>query len=152
TLLLGNLLLLLGWDVTHEGRGSIWRWAALGLVAGIGWWTNGLIIAYVMPVGVLIGVDMWRSYRRSRAARKDNQKRPDRQSGAVDGALSFPQDNEAQTERAHSGAPLQMYIVLIGIAAVAFLIGSAPWWAFNFQNDWAALHFYLPSNAPSQFA
>ncbi|MFN8449576.1 MAG: glycosyltransferase family 39 protein [Anaerolineae bacterium] len=54
TLLLGNLILLLGWDVSHEYRRSLWRWALLGLCAGVGWWTNGLIIAYALPVGVLI--------------------------------------------------------------------------------------------------
>ena len=33
TLLLGNLILLLGWDVSHEHRRSMWRWALLGLCA-----------------------------------------------------------------------------------------------------------------------
>ena len=117
TLLLGNLLLLLGWSLTHEQRGSVWRWAALGLIAGIGWWTNGLIIAYVLPVGLLLLWSIWRTLR------------------APDRTLSA-----------------QRYVLLIGIAALFFLIGSAPWWAFNLQNDWAALHFYLPSNTPSQFA
>ncbi len=54
TLLFGNLILLLGWDVTHEHHGSRWRWAALGLCAGLGWWTNGLVVAYALPVGVLV--------------------------------------------------------------------------------------------------
>ncbi len=117
TLLLGNLLLLLGWSLTHERRGSLWRWALLGMVAGLGWWTNGLIIAYVLPVGVLLLLSIWRTLR------------------APDHAVSAP-----------------TYVLLIGIAALFFVIGSAPWWAFNVQNDWAALRFYLPSNTPSQFA
>ena len=120
TLLLGNLLLLLGWDITHEHRGSLGRWALLGLVAGIGWWTNGLIIAYALPVGVIIVWDIFRETRASVGARR---------------AVS-----------------LQGYLPLIGLALLCFLIGSAPWWAFNLQYDWAALRFYLPSNAPSQFA
>ncbi|MBE2268176.1 MAG: glycosyltransferase family 39 protein [Anaerolinea sp.] len=57
TLLLGNLLLLLGYDVTHEHRHSWWRWAALGLAAGVGWWSNGLIVAFALPVGLLLLVD-----------------------------------------------------------------------------------------------
>lgn len=54
TLLLGNIMLLLGYDVTHEHRSSGWRWAALGLAAGVGWWTNGLIVAYALPMGLLV--------------------------------------------------------------------------------------------------
>ncbi len=61
TLLLGNLVLLLGWQVTHEERGSLGRWALLGMCAGVGWWSNGLIVAYVLPVGVLGLVDLWRN-------------------------------------------------------------------------------------------
>ncbi len=116
TLLFGNLLLLIGWDVTHEQRGSLWRWALLGLCAGVGWWTNGLIIAYLLPVGVLGLVDLWRN------------------------------------ARARYVVHLRMTVIGIVVAALCFLIGSAPWWGFNLANDWAALRFYLPTTAPSQFA
>ena len=54
TLLLGNLLLLLGYEVTHDHVRSWWRWGLLGVAAGLGWWTNGLIVAYALPVGILI--------------------------------------------------------------------------------------------------
>jgi 4-amino-4-deoxy-L-arabinose transferase-like glycosyltransferase len=53
TLILGHLLLILGWDVTHEHPRSIWRWAAIGACAGLGFWTNGLIVVYLLPVGLL---------------------------------------------------------------------------------------------------
>ncbi|MCD4686873.1 MAG: glycosyltransferase family 39 protein, partial [Anaerolineae bacterium] len=32
----GNLLLLLGWQITVEERRGMWRWALLGLITGIG--------------------------------------------------------------------------------------------------------------------
>lgn len=54
TLLFGNLLLLLSYDVTHEHRYSRWRWGTLGFVGGLGWWTNGLIVAYALPVALLL--------------------------------------------------------------------------------------------------
>jgi hypothetical protein len=54
TLLLGNLMLLLGHAATHEAARSAWRWGLLGLCAGLGWWTNGLIITYALPVALLV--------------------------------------------------------------------------------------------------
>lgn len=54
TLLLGNLLLISGYDVTHGHERSAWRWALLGALAGLGWWTNGLIVAYFLPVGLML--------------------------------------------------------------------------------------------------
>lgn len=122
TLLLGNLILLLGWDVMHEYRASFWRWGLLGICAGVGWWTNGLIIAFILPVSLLILWDMWRNLRA----------------------------HSSQTMRR---APLQTYFAPVLLGLVGFIVGSAPWWAFNFANDFAALRFYLPSSgAPSQFA
>lgn len=53
-LVLGHLLLILGYDVTHAHPRSFWRWAALGACAGLGFWTHGLIIVYLLPVGLLI--------------------------------------------------------------------------------------------------
>ncbi len=55
-LLCGNLVLLFGYDVAGAHRRSWWRWAALGLAAGLGWWANGLIIAFALPVALLIVV------------------------------------------------------------------------------------------------
>ncbi|MBI5667358.1 MAG: glycosyltransferase family 39 protein [Chloroflexi bacterium] len=53
-LLLGHLVLLFGYEVSHERPRSIWRWALLGLCAGLGWWTHGLIAVYAVPVAVMI--------------------------------------------------------------------------------------------------
>lgn len=113
TLMLGNLILLLAWDVTHEHRTSRWRWLALGLCAGVGWWVNGLIIAFILPASVLILWTIWRS---------------------------------------RSEMPLQRNLLPILLGLAGFLVGSAPWWAFNVANDFAALRFYLPSGEPSEFA
>lgn len=54
TLLLGNLLLLLGWQIIHAERPRTLDWIALGLLAGLGWWTNALIAVYCIPVGLLL--------------------------------------------------------------------------------------------------
>lgn len=64
TLILGGLILLLGYEVTHDHRHSWWRWGLLGVFAGLGWWTNGLIITYALPVSLLIFyVLIWRPLR-----------------------------------------------------------------------------------------
>ncbi|MBN1287494.1 MAG: glycosyltransferase family 39 protein [Anaerolineae bacterium] len=54
TLILGNLILIYGYEVTHEHESSWRRWAVLGAAAGLGWWTNGLIVVYLAPVALLI--------------------------------------------------------------------------------------------------
>lgn len=50
-LLLGNIALLLSWEI-GRGRGNWQRWALLGAVIGLGWWTHGLILIYALAVGV----------------------------------------------------------------------------------------------------
>jgi 4-amino-4-deoxy-L-arabinose transferase-like glycosyltransferase len=62
-MLLGTLVLILGYALTHDHRRSAWRWAALGLSAGIGWWTNALIAIYAAPIALLILYDLIRSRR-----------------------------------------------------------------------------------------
>lgn len=115
TLLIGNLILLIGFDAIRElsekRAPTLWRWAALGGLAGVGWWANGLVIAYALPVGVLM------LYRAAR-----------------------------------SGQPLLRFILPALAALVLFFVGSAPWWVFNFENDFAALRFYLPGGTPLSFA
>ncbi len=138
TLLLGSLILLLGWDVTHEHRRSSWRWALLGLCAGLGWWTNGLIVAYVLPVGLLLLIDLIRQFA---APQNDGAARGD-----------IPSAQAAAIRSARNHLLRQFPVAQTVIALIAFLIGSAPWWLFNVANDFAALRFYLPSNTPSSFA
>ncbi len=55
TLLFGNLVLLLGDSVTRLCPNSRWRWALLGLIAGLAWWTNALIAVYALPI-VIFGL------------------------------------------------------------------------------------------------
>lgn len=62
TLIFGNLLLIYGYDVVWTHLYSVWRWVVLGLVAGLAWWTNGLIIAFALPVALLI---LWGLVRRA---------------------------------------------------------------------------------------
>lgn len=107
-LLLGNLILIAGYRVLHSTIESrrLGAWALLGLCAGLGWWANGLIVMYVLPVALLGLFELIRRVR----------------------------------QRSDSLAP---FITGIFIATAAFLIGSAPWWMYNFEHDFAALRFYL---------
>ena len=54
TLIFGNLLLILTYDLAREHSLSVWRWALLGFIAGLAWWTNNLIVMYLIPIGVLL--------------------------------------------------------------------------------------------------
>lgn len=67
TLLFGALLVWLAVDVSEDYARSRWRWIALGLVAGIGWWTNFLIAVYALPAAVLILLLLLRGDRRAAA-------------------------------------------------------------------------------------
>lgn len=60
TLLIGNLLLLIGFDLSRD-PGSRWRWLAAGGLFGLGWWTNSLIVAYMLPLAILL-VPLWRHW------------------------------------------------------------------------------------------
>jgi 4-amino-4-deoxy-L-arabinose transferase-like glycosyltransferase len=51
TLVIGTLMLIVGYDLSTR-LASQWRWIALGALAGLGWWTNNLIVAYVLPIGL----------------------------------------------------------------------------------------------------
>lgn len=109
TLLFGNLVLLLGYDVTHGHERSGWRWGLLGLVAGLAWWTNGLIVMTVVPVGLMM-LRVWGRQRRLPA------------------------------------------LPLVALALAAFVIGSAPWWVFDFTHNHAALATYLTNRQTGDFA
>lgn len=117
TLIFGNLLLGLGYDASHEHRRSAWRWALMGLIGGLAWWTNGLIVLYAAPVALLL---LFRLFR------------------------PFPQADSPPSPGIRVG--------LVGLALVAFFVGSAPWWIFNVQHEWAALAFYIDSDGVTGFA
>lgn len=57
TLVIGDLLLLVGWYVVSRYRSGLGWWAILGLLAGVGFWTLGLVVVYLLPLGVLL---LWR--------------------------------------------------------------------------------------------
>lgn len=115
TLLIGNLILILAADAARDARAGVapraGPFAAIGGLAGVGWWANGLIVITVLPAAlvVLAAIAQGRRY-------------------------------------------LGRYAAITVIAGVAFIVGSAPWWAFNLENDWAALRFYLPGGTPEAFA
>jgi len=64
TLLLGNVLLLLGHRLAHEDRQRLSRWLVFGTLAGLGFWTFGLILVYLVPLAVFLlirgGQRAWR--------------------------------------------------------------------------------------------
>jgi 4-amino-4-deoxy-L-arabinose transferase-like glycosyltransferase len=116
TLLLGALIVLVGAGAIDDARAGarprLWRYALMGGLAGLGWWTNGLIVTAIIPVGLVL---VWHIVR----------------GGA---------------------AGVRAAIIPVGTAVVCFVIGSAPWWVFNLENDWAALRFYLPGGTSEAFA
>jgi len=56
TLVFGGLLLLLLLDVAYDGRRDAWRLVALGLVAGLAFWTNLLVVSYLIVVAALLAL------------------------------------------------------------------------------------------------
>ncbi len=138
TLLLGGLLLLLGYSVsqpppsrtspktqnveeglrpspTGKRTDHIILWLLLGLVAGLGWWANGLIVVFAMPAGLLV---------LSRVLRPLGNT----PSGLV-----------------RRSAPLLL-------ALAGFVMGSAPWWVFDFTHNHAALQTFLSSTQTGEFS
>jgi MFS family permease len=62
TLVLGNLLLLVGYGINTRKIQS-WRyWLGFGALAGLGWWTNNLVVFYILPIAILF-LRSWRSMR-----------------------------------------------------------------------------------------
>lgn len=51
-LVIGNLLLLAGWELSQQPRAWRW-WLAIGALTGLGWWTHGLIATYALPVALI---------------------------------------------------------------------------------------------------
>lgn len=103
TLILGALIILLGYDLA-SGRFHAWRWLLLGLCAGLGWWTNALIIVYVLPVAGLL---IWQAVRRRLSIR-------DLAVGVLIALLGF----------ALGAAPWIVFNLENDFAGLAFLLGS----------------------------
>lgn len=54
TILLGNIILLLGYEVVYGNwQISSMAWSVLGAIAGLAFWTFGLIGVYILPVALL---------------------------------------------------------------------------------------------------
>lgn len=139
TLLLGNIVLWMAYDVTHEYRRSWWRWALMGVCAGLGWWANGLIVAFGMPAALLIVIDLARGFAPAL--------------GGVAGTRQASSDSTDNAGVVPTSVPDSWRVRVIGIliAGAAFVIGSAPWWAFNLANNFAGLGF-LVGGGSGQFA
>jgi 4-amino-4-deoxy-L-arabinose transferase-like glycosyltransferase len=103
-LLLGGLLWWLAWDVAHEHARSRLRWLLIGLCAGLGWWSNALIVIYALPAGLLI---------LTRLAQPDER-------GAVAGGIAL-----ALLAFAAGSLPWWLFNLQNDFAGLTFLLGSA---------------------------
>jgi 4-amino-4-deoxy-L-arabinose transferase-like glycosyltransferase len=143
TLLLGNVVLWMAYDVTHEYRRSWWRWALLGVCAGLGWWANGLIVAFAMPAALLIGIDVVRGLSpHSKSLSQANSVRTER---------DFEEASSAPSHSSAGRDGLGARLIGIFVGAAAFFVGSAPWWVFNLENNFAGLGFLIGGSG-GQFA
>lgn len=94
--LFGVLVWWWSWQIVIERHAASWRWAALGLAAGLGWWTHGAIVTACLVAAALgLRTLAWRP------------------------------------------RPWRGYVWL----ALAFFVGSAPWWVYNLRHDWEAMTF-----------
>ncbi len=59
TLLIGCLILLVGYDMYDQHITSLRHWFILGALIGLGWWTYSLVVVFVLPVAVFL-VMRWR--------------------------------------------------------------------------------------------
>lgn len=144
-LILGSLILLLGYEVLHDHPRSAWRWALLGLCAGLGWWTHGLSVVYAVPVGLMV---LYRLFISPRSPLHE-QKRSERQVSSPSPQVERGSGGEVYM-RAHHALLLQT-IPFLALAFITFLIGSAPWWVFDLQSNGAALSTFLTNRQTGQF-
>lgn len=61
TLFFGHLMILLTHRIVAEESRRAWDWGLLGLVAGLAWWANGLIVVYGIPVVIVLGWHLLRA-------------------------------------------------------------------------------------------
>ncbi len=55
-LLIGNLILLVGFGLMKADRSTVFAWFALGFLMGLGLWANALTLIYSIPVAVALGL------------------------------------------------------------------------------------------------
>jgi hypothetical protein len=53
-MLLGSMLLFVGHKLLHESEKSLILWLIFGALAGLAFWTFGILVIYILPVGLLI--------------------------------------------------------------------------------------------------
>ncbi len=156
TLIFGHLLLVLGYDVAHTHPDSLTRWVLLGLVAGLAWWTNALIVAFALPVALLI---LWTAVRRA-----ERKPRYIALIGValvcffVGGAPFWIYDvthNHAalamflpSTETPLNGvtpidAPFQQKVLGLGLFAIPTIVGMRHTWATAYFLPWVGLPVLL---------
>ncbi len=126
TLVLGNLILWLGYQVTWGKWGDHrWAWPVLGLVSGLAFWTLALSVVYLLPVGILI---VWQAW----------QNRP---GAGADNAFTYEQAKGwDQTRRINR---LACWI----LALAGFFLGSLPWWYANLTGSWAAMRVLVEASS-----
>jgi 4-amino-4-deoxy-L-arabinose transferase-like glycosyltransferase len=53
-MLLGSMLLFVGHKLLHESEKSLALWLVFGALAGLAFWTFGILVIYILPVGLLM--------------------------------------------------------------------------------------------------
>jgi 4-amino-4-deoxy-L-arabinose transferase-like glycosyltransferase len=53
-ILLGSMLLFVGHKLLHESERSLALWLVFGALAGLAFWTFGILVIYILPVGLLM--------------------------------------------------------------------------------------------------
>jgi len=53
-MLLGSMLLFIGHKLLHESEESLILWLVFGALAGLAFWTFGILVIYLLPVGLLM--------------------------------------------------------------------------------------------------
>jgi 4-amino-4-deoxy-L-arabinose transferase-like glycosyltransferase len=53
-MLLGSMLLFVGHKLLHESEKSLILWLVFGALVGLAFWTFGILVIYILPVGLLM--------------------------------------------------------------------------------------------------
>lgn len=62
-MLLGSALLFVGHKLLHESENSLTMWLIFGALAGLAFWTFGILVIYILPVGLLVLAHLQRRLR-----------------------------------------------------------------------------------------
>lgn len=134
-LLLGNLILLAGFRLADQIRpggasGTLAGWGVWAFLVGLGLWAFGLTLVYTVPSAVFLAVRLFAWIRDERPGTVPVQ------------ALSFSARwVTLDWHRVRGLLPVSI------TTALAFLLGSAPWWVFALQTDFGQLLWELRGGA-----